>query len=476
MKKQLTAALILLGILLALASGAPAEEAGDRVLVPKGGHVKLTAEWDRDTLGANPRLIWESSNPAVATVNGGHVRGIKPGTALITCTAVRPDGRREATSCPVEVYQTVSGLVWQQKNLTLITGQTSDPVSVTVNPADAAFPKLTWSSADPRIATVDDRGRITGVQAGRVSIYGTLHEPGVANQRKMWVTVKVNQAVTDIGLSSPAITLARGGRETLSALVFPENAASTWIAWSSSDENVATVVKGRVTGVGVGHCTITAAATDGSGVTAACEVQVIQPMTSLELGPDPLVVMAGSSGQITAKIGPPDTTQPKLYWYCDEGDIARVDADGLVTGRSPGKCRVTADAADMSALTKSVWVYVEPASPLGPGKDAAAQPWLTLSLTNRCTALTVMGFEYEAVLRTTEGEILATETGAAEEDVVLWPGAEKCVYCPVPGGEKAARAEITVTAVTCSDGRRWEIPEDLRETWAFSAENTNNNH
>ena len=475
MKKWLTTALVLALIALMLAACAQAEETAEpRMLVPKGGYGKLEVEYDRKVLGASPRLLWESSNPAVATVNGGHVRGVRPGRAVITCTALLPGGQEEKTTCLVEVYQPVTALNWQRKNLTLITGQTSAPVSVSVSPADAAFPRLTWSSTDERVATVDARGRITGVSRGRATIYGTLNEPGVKNQRKMWVSVLVNQGVTDIGLSSSSLTLARGKSERLTALVFPENAVSKWLNWSSSDEQVATVSKGRVTGVGIGHCTVTARAADGSGVSAVCEVEVIQPMTGLALSPNPLVVMMGDAGRITAQISPADTTHTLLYWYCDRGDVARVDSTGLVTGRSPGKCRVYADASDVSGLSQSAWVFVEPASPLVPGA-AAETSWLTLSVANRCAALTVMGFEYEAAVESAAGEVLRRETGLLAENVTLWPGAEKTVPCPVPGAEEAERVAITVTAVQLSDGRRWEIPDDQRSVWDLSRENTNDN-
>ena len=51
--------------------------------------------------------------------------------------------------------------------------------------------------------------------------------------------------------------------------------ATTEVVWTSSDENVATVVNGKVTAVGVGSATITATA--GVGVEATCAVTVTAP-------------------------------------------------------------------------------------------------------------------------------------------------------------------------------------------------------
>ena len=63
---------------------------------------------------------------------------------------------------------------------------------------------------------------------------------------------------------------------TVSATLYPADASNKQLAWSSSDENVATVdAEGNVTALNQGTCQITAKATDGSGVSAVCTVYVI---------------------------------------------------------------------------------------------------------------------------------------------------------------------------------------------------------
>ena len=60
----------------------------------------------------------------------------------------------------------------------------------------------------------------------------------------------------------------------LTATVLPVEAGNTYVAWTSSDESVATVsANGVVTGVSVGTVTITAMAGE---VSASCEVKVIE--------------------------------------------------------------------------------------------------------------------------------------------------------------------------------------------------------
>ena len=85
-------------------------------------------------------------------------------------------------------------------------------------------------------------------------------------------------AVTSITLSQSTATLTTGENLTLTATITPSDADINLISWSSSNPTIATVdTTGKVTAVAPGTATITATATDGSDVTASCEVNVIAP-------------------------------------------------------------------------------------------------------------------------------------------------------------------------------------------------------
>ena len=85
-------------------------------------------------------------------------------------------------------------------------------------------------------------------------------------------------AVTSITLSQSTATLTTGENLTLTATITPSDADINLISWNSSNPTIATVdTMGKVTAVAPGTATITATATDGSDVTASCEVNVIAP-------------------------------------------------------------------------------------------------------------------------------------------------------------------------------------------------------
>ena len=81
--------------------------------------------------------------------------------------------------------------------------------------------------------------------------------------------------VTSITLSETYISLQPDETKRLTATVEPADADNPAVTWTSSNEAVAEVNStGRVTANAYGTCTITCAATDGSGVWETCQVTV----------------------------------------------------------------------------------------------------------------------------------------------------------------------------------------------------------
>ena len=80
-------------------------------------------------------------------------------------------------------------------------------------------------------------------------------------------------AVSAVAVSPTTATVKVGESVTLSATITPDDATDKTITWSSSDEKVATVDAGKVTGATEGTATITATTKDGNK-TATCAVTV----------------------------------------------------------------------------------------------------------------------------------------------------------------------------------------------------------
>ena len=121
-------------------------------------------------------VSWSSSNPTVASVSGGTVRALVPGTATITVTT--NDGGKTAT-CAVTVNRKavpVESVSLNPTSVELMPGESATLVA-TVSPAGADNTSVSWSSDDVSVATVEN-GKVTGVADGSATITVTTVDGG----------------------------------------------------------------------------------------------------------------------------------------------------------------------------------------------------------------------------------------------------------------------------------------------------------
>ena len=117
---------------------------------------------------ANDRnVIWQSSDPGVATVSNGTITGVKAGTTNITCTA--RDGSGVSKTCEVTVVQQISSIVLGESTKTVNVGDKFTP-NVTLNPENASKTELKWTSSSEAVASVDQNGEVTAKSRGTATI------------------------------------------------------------------------------------------------------------------------------------------------------------------------------------------------------------------------------------------------------------------------------------------------------------------
>ena len=158
-------------------------------------------------------------------------------------------------------------------------------------------------------------------------------------------------AVTGVSLSQTTAELTEGETLTLIAVVLPENATNTAVAWASSNTDVATVADGLVNAVAAGTATITATTQDG-GKTASCAVTVTTAyvaVTGITLNLTNAELIVGDTLRLTATVLPENATykndvvwevRDELNDYFSSPVVVRVSDDGLVTAVGDGTATV----------------------------------------------------------------------------------------------------------------------------------------
>ena len=141
----------------------------ENVTVEKGKTVTVRAVVSPEN-ATKKTVVWESSDPSVATVANGVVKGVSDGTTTITATAKDTTNGIFTDSVTVTVFSNpIKGITISDEVIDLGAGY-SKKLSASVIPSDATDSEITWTSADPSIASVSADGTVTGVGFGKTTV------------------------------------------------------------------------------------------------------------------------------------------------------------------------------------------------------------------------------------------------------------------------------------------------------------------
>ena len=204
-------------------------------------------------------VTWKSSNTKVATVtSAGEVKGVKTGTATITCTSVATG---MSATCKVTI-----GKVNLDKSEAIILKGTTFKLTPTVYPTTLKDKSVTWKSSNTKVATVTSAGEVKGVKTGIVTITCTSKATGLS------ATCEVT--VGKVNLDKTEVSIVKGKTVTLVPSVYPTTLDDKSVTWTSSNKAIASVTTdGKVKGIKAGTATITCIS-NVTGLSATCQVTV----------------------------------------------------------------------------------------------------------------------------------------------------------------------------------------------------------
>ena len=154
------------------------------------------------------------------------------------------------------------------------------------------------------------------------------------------VMVQEQIAPTSVSLNKTSLTVFKGASQTVTATVNPSNATNKSVTWTSSDNNIATVSNGKITGKNTGTATITAKTSNGK--TASCKVTVKPAVT---LNKTSLTLGKGETYKLNAKVDS-SISNKTVAWRTSNSKIATVDKNGNVKTVGTGKVWITAKASN----------------------------------------------------------------------------------------------------------------------------------
>ncbi len=223
----------------------------------EGNVASLTAILNPVNPDGSRNVIWTSSDPETVSVDAmGELTAKKPGSAVITATTVGTvaKGKNKApeavkATCKVTVKPSISTITFNKidtltdKGLNVGKSYTLKTAFALTGVGKAASTALRWTSSDPSVATVSNKGVVKAVTPGRVTITATAADKkALSNAPSASVTFDVYAAVKSIKLDKTKLNIgtqdgAQYGTICV-AVVTPVDVTDPSLEWKTNNANV----------------------------------------------------------------------------------------------------------------------------------------------------------------------------------------------------------------------------------------------
>ena len=285
-------------------------------------YIGCQTQFTAEVIGIEGTVVWYSDNETVATVDqNGVVTGKQLGAAAIYAQVGDYEGMVE-----IIVKRQPQIIISGDKEV-IVNGTGSLKASLRNLEG-----KVEWSSSDDSVATIDSEGNIKGISEGKVTITAKVGE--------ITETYEVTVATARIVVTGPQKVYV-GEEIQLIAEVKGATATDVTFKWISSDGTVGEVNNGKVKGIAEGEVTISVS-WNGMETDYTVEVVVRRELTIEGFS----TVDINDTTQLTVSKLNLDGT---ITWSSSDESIAKVDANGVVTGIKLGNVTITAKIGEVSA-------------------------------------------------------------------------------------------------------------------------------
>ena len=239
--------------------------------------------------------------------------------------------------------------------LILSAGETKS-TKIKIYPELASDKRVSYTSTDETVCTVDGEGNVTGVRSGSAII---MVRTADGNKTAKLTVVVHADGVTGVTLNYNTLSMMVGESKDLQASVEPYAALNKNVTYTTSDPSVVTVsATGKVRAVGAGTAVVTVTTIDG-GFTDTCTVTVIEDTPPLLFDFTGVAGIErpeqGSMGyyidqptfDLTAGLVIDETIDPSdVHFRIIQGGGATVDENGVLTFAQNGYARVEVFVGD----------------------------------------------------------------------------------------------------------------------------------
>ena len=153
-------------------------------------------------------------------------------------------------------------------------------LNIKIYPEEAKNNKVSYTSSNPEIITVDDEGYMQAIRSGKSKIIVKSNENNVSSE----IDLEVYSKVTDISLDQSKIYLTKDNIFKINAFIAPDDANNRNIIYESLNNDIAKVdTLGNITGVNIGETTIIAKSEENPNIRKEVLVIVVRKLEDNEI-------------------------------------------------------------------------------------------------------------------------------------------------------------------------------------------------
>ena len=308
--------------------------------------IKVSEIYDRDIMTENEEtdgsteVVPPTSSTNVENGNSGNTGNSTGGTGNTNSESTsggnsNNTGNDGSNSAEIDVTKVEMD---KQTATVDINGENTVQLNAKVIPSNAnKNTEITWTSKKKAVASVNQKGLVTGKTVGNSMIMATSQ-----NGYSTDCLVVCQAKITGITVNPVTANMTVGQKITLTATTSPEIVTEK-VTWKSRNEDVAKVDNnGNVTGIGKGVVEIIAQ-NPGGTIQAVCKVTVKINPTGIRLNYSKLVLNKNSSNipKLEATILP-DTTyvNNSIVWDSSNKNVVTVE-NGNLTLIGNGEAQIT---------------------------------------------------------------------------------------------------------------------------------------
>ena len=163
-------------------------------------------------------------------------------------------------------------------------------LQIEILPQEAKEQKITFSSSNPNIISVDENGNVFAITSGTATITAKALN-GVSSS----ITLNVYSKVEDIKLDTDNLILQEGENYNLIAIIYPEDANNKKINYKTENKEIATINQdGKITAIKEGTTKIIVTSDENNQIKKQIEIKVIKKLTEDELKFDESLKIEGN--------------------------------------------------------------------------------------------------------------------------------------------------------------------------------------